>query len=189
MTSFSARSISVNFYPKKNLTSNVSKPIGVLTHTKFLCYQLPPTHRLLPARFSASSKQFFCSNHRRRRRRRHDQAGRGSTRKKTMPIRLMDQSELFVTTKLIAIWFIANLDQLSHDSRKDQKKAWNLTSNCSIPIYVLTHKNSLVSNDSYRKVFDRTITNFYIGASIGSMSKLIFFYVSKDFNRKIRLYL
>ena len=118
----------------------------------------------------------------RRRRRRRNQAGRGSTRKKTMPIRLMDQSELFVTTKLIAIWFIANLDQLSIFSRIDQKIAWNWTSNRSMPIRVLTHKNSLVSKESYRKVFDCTKKKFNMGAPIGSMSKLKFFFVSQKFS-------
>ena len=60
-----------------------------------------------------------------------------------MPIRLLDQSELFGTSKLFAIWFIANFDQLSIDSYIEEKVALNVTLNHCMPIRVLTHKNSL----------------------------------------------
>ena len=43
--------------------------------------------------------------------------------KKTVPIRLLDQSELFEKTKLLAIWFIANFEQLSIDAHEDEKIA------------------------------------------------------------------
>ena len=49
--------------------------------------------------------------------------GRGSTRKKTVPIRLLEQSKLFVMTKLLDISFRGNADQLSIDSLEDTKIA------------------------------------------------------------------
>ena len=94
--------------------------------------------------------------HRRRRRRRPDQKEGGRHVKKTVPIGLLDQSEWFEMIKLLAIWFIANFDRISIDSRVIEKIAKNWISNHCIPIGVLIHKNSLVSKESYRKVFDRT---------------------------------
>ena len=45
-----------------------------------------------------------------------------------------------------------------------------------MPIWVLTRENSLVSKESYRKVFDRSEANFDIGTYIGSMSTMKNFY-------------
>ena len=46
----------------------------------------------------------------------------------------------------------------------------------------LTHKNSLVSKESYRKVFERTEKKIDMGTSLRSMSKLKFFFVCKKFS-------
>ena len=51
-----------------------------------------------------------------------------------------------------------------------------------MPIGVLTHKNSLVSKESYRKVFDRTEADFDMGTSMGSMPEVNFFFVSQNFS-------
>ena len=78
MTTSSVRSSLVNFCPKKKLTSNGSKPIRVLTRTKSSCSDERLTNaKALPdfqqiwRNFFTSLPLFF-----------HNQAWRGSTRKK-----------------------------------------------------------------------------------------------------------
>ena len=48
----------------------------------------------------------------------HHQEGRGSTREKTVPILVVDHSELFTMTKLLAIWFTAIFNHLSIKTKK-----------------------------------------------------------------------
>ena len=50
-----------------------------------------------------------------------------------------------------------------------------------MPIGVLTHQNSLVTKESYWKVFDRSEADFDMGTSMGSMPEVIFFFVSQFF--------
>ena len=60
-------------------------------------------------------------------------------------------------------------------SHKDEKNGRNWISNHCMTIRVLTHQNSLISKESYRKVFDRSEANFHMGTSMGSMHEVIFF--------------
>ena len=114
MTTSSVRSGLVNFCPKKKLTSNGSKPIRVLTRTKSSCSDERLTNaKALPdfqqiwRNFFTSLPLFF-----------HNQEERGSTRGKTVPILVVDHSESFTMTKLLAIWFTAIFNHLLIKTKK-----------------------------------------------------------------------
>ena len=51
-----------------------------------------------------------------------------------------------------------------------------------MPIGVLTNKNSLVSKESYKKVFDRSEANFDVSISMGSVPDVKLFFVSQKFS-------
>ena len=163
MTNVSARSNLVNLSLEKNLTSNRPKPIRVLTRTKPSCSDdRLPLGYLLPD-FQPHRSNFLALPPPPALTRMKGV----DTEKKTMPIRLLDPSEFFTTTKLPAIWFIVNFDQFLIDSCEEEKIARYLTSNHCMPMGVLIHKNSLVSKESYRKVFHRTRANFDLVTSHG----------------------
>ena len=84
ITSVSARSILVNFSPNKNLTSNGSKPIRVLTSTKSSHSddRLPNAYSL--SEFQAHRSNFVIHFFF------HSQPERRSTLKKTVPTGLLD---------------------------------------------------------------------------------------------------
>ena len=115
MTNVSASSILVNLSLEKNLTSNRPKPIGVLTRTGCsysddrlpLGYLLPDFQQLWRTFYKSLPLFFF-----------HHQEGRGSTRGKTVPILVVDHSESFTMTKLLAIWFTAISNHLSIKTKK-----------------------------------------------------------------------
>ena len=114
-------------------------------------------------------------------RRRPDQMEGGRHVKKTVPVRFLDPLESFATTKLFAIWFTANLDQLLIDSRESKKITRKWTSNHCIPIGVLTHQNSLVTKESYWKVLDRTEKKLICTAKCARTCNWIFFGRAKKY--------
>ena len=115
MSNLSARLNLVNFSPTKNLTSNGSKPIRVLTRTKSSCSdeRIPIGYKL--RKIQQIWRNFFgtltttaAAN----------QEERGSTRGKTVPILVVDHSESFTMTKLLAIWFTAIFNHLLIKTKK-----------------------------------------------------------------------
>ena len=108
MAHWSARSTLVNFTLRKNLTSKRCIPIKVLTTHENLLYRLAHTHRLIAAWFLADlqdpfwlTSPFFF----------HYQAGRGSTRWKTVPIGLLCQFPLLAITAYTHVTCCWNLSR------------------------------------------------------------------------------
>ena len=122
MTSLSARLILVNFSLKKKSDSNGSKPIRVLINPNLsssdlripLCYSLPDFQPNRSNSLSQPPPPPWPE-------------GRGSTRKKTVPIRLLEKWESFAMTKLLAIWFLSDLWPILINFRSTLAK----TKNCS----------------------------------------------------------
>ena len=116
MTTTSARSILVNLSPKKNLTSNRSKPIRVLTRISSSCSddRLPNAYSLLD--FQTIWSNFYTSLSL------SLPEGRGSTRKKNRvhmtfrPVRIIHTDQ--ATCHLIYSKILSTIDWLSRRRKK-----------------------------------------------------------------------
>ena len=156
MTCWSARSILANFCPKKKWSSNGSKPIGVLIRTKLLSSDLRlPISYLLPD-FKPHCSNFLspptaAAAAAAITRRKGVDTYKNRAHKTFGPVRIIWNGQ--ATCYLVYSQFRSTFDRILQ-RRKNRSKNW--TSNHCMPIGVLTHKNSLVSKDSYRKVIHRT---------------------------------
>ena len=156
----SARSNLVNFSQKKNMTSNSSKPIGLLPkHLNLVsddrlpnAYALPDFQPILSTFFDHHSSSSSLPG------RKGVDTGENRAHTSCWPFRIIYNDQ--ATRYLIYSHFQSSFD-------KDEKIARKRTSNHCVPRGVLTQKNSLVSKELYRKVFNLTEANFDLDTSLG----------------------